>query len=140
IEKQVEARRPLAVILTHQRLAFRARHTLVADVDVGEVVGAPHAALDELQIVAHALEEALDLLVVVFRRDALALLAFPAELALDDFNVLPGVPLDVAAEADRAALDPHQILASGIDEWIEVALGDAAAEEFVHVVGGDAEI
>src|SRR6516165_6074931 len=104
------------------------------------MVGPPHATFDVFQVVAHTLEEALDLLVIVLRRNAFDFLSLPAELALDDVDVLLGVPFDVAAEADRAALDPHQLLARRIDEWIEVALGDAAAEKLIHVVGGDAEI
>src|SRR5215216_5076842 len=118
IEKQIEARRPLAVILPHQALALLARHPMVADVYVGKMVRPSHAPLDEFQIVAHALEEAFDLLVIVLRRNALDFLAFPAELPLDDFNVFFSIPLDVAAEANRAALDAHQLLARRIDERI----------------------
>src|SRR4029077_15749266 len=71
LQKQVEARGRSAVVLLRQLPAASPLLAVVPDVDVDEMIRASETALDELCVVANALEHALDLLVVVLLRNAL---------------------------------------------------------------------
>ena len=62
------------------------------------------SALEELDVVAHALHEALDLLIVVLGRHAFHLIALPAKFFLDDLHLFLHIPRDVGAEQDRLGL------------------------------------
>src|SRR6185503_10803733 len=100
IEEEVETRRPLAVILLHELFALFACDAAIADIDIDKMICPTHSTFDKFQIVAHTLEEAFDLFIIVFGRNAFDFLALPAKFALNDLDVFLSIPLDVTAEAD----------------------------------------
>src|SRR5262245_49627578 len=90
-DEQLEAGRPPPFVRFDERARLVAGQTLIPDVDAREMCRSREAALDELEIVAHALHRALDLLVFVAGRHAFDGAPLPSQFAGDDVVL----PLDV---------------------------------------------
>src|SRR6185436_12192434 len=127
-EEQVQARGTLALVIADQLDRLAAREPLRAQVQRREMRGSRVPALQVLEVVAHPLQEALDLLVSVAGRDVLDLVSLPAQLTSDELRLTRGVPGDVGTEADRAETDAAQLPDRRVRERLHVAFRDRAPE------------
>src|SRR5262245_47246534 len=143
VKEEVERRRPTALEVLHEPVGVGLLHAVAAYIERGHLRDAPVPALEELDVVAHALHRAFDLLEIPHAlRHAFDLVALPAELLLDQLRLHARIPGDEGAQADASIAQPLELAHRRVLKRVEIARVEleVALDHPLHVLRGDAEV
>ena len=130
-------------MLGNEAFRFRLRDPPVPQIQGRHLGHAAVAALQILDVVAHALHPALDLFVgVVLERHVLHVIPLPVELTPYVLHVSPHIPRDEGPETDRAALEAPKLSGSRVGKWLKISwvTGEIPADHPGHIFGRDTEV